>query len=232
MTKVNIIADVGVNHQGDPTLCKLMVIEAHNAGADYIKFQMFSTIPELRHLEFTPEAWREVFRFCESHRIKWFCTPFNTSSAWFLRSYRQSIWKIPSNPRVIENEALCRLIAYAPSRELTIISTGISGDKDIRRLIGFFDDRPIVIMHCVSKYPTPEDELCLERIEVLKIYGHPVGFSDHSLSTRAAAEAVKLGATWIEKHFTMDRGMDGPDHKASMEPHEFAEMVGRVRDAS
>ena len=230
MTKANIIADVGVNHQADPTLCKLMVMEAHNAGADYVKFQMFSTIPELRHLEFTPEAWQEIFRFCDIQGVKWFCTPFDIDAVWFLRSHRQSIWKIPSNPRVIENRALCNTIGYSPSRELTIISTGISGDKDILRLIGYFDDKPIVIMHCVSKYPTPEDELNLERIDALKIYGHPVGFSDHSLSTKAPAEAVKLGATWIEKHFTLDRSMNGPDHQASMEPGEFAEMVGRVRD--
>lgn len=225
-----VIAEAGINHNGNIIEAKRLVDAAKKAGADSVKFQMFNCFDKLRHLEFKKEQWVELFAFCRQRRIDFFVTPFDSDAVRFLDRQGQAIWKIPSNPAVVNNPKLLEQIAKTRNRKLTIISTGISDDEDVQRLLGFFDDKKVVVMHCVTKYPCPIKQLNLSRIQHLKEkFGHPVGFSDHSISITAPYEAVKLGAEVIEKHLTLNRKAKGYDHKASLEPHEFKRMVEYIR---
>ena len=227
---VFIVAEIGVNHGGNIIQAKRLVRAAKLAGANSVKFQLFSCFKHLKKYEFKKEQWMGLFAHCRLNKIDHFVTPFDRDAVRFLDRQGQTIWKIPSNSSVVNNPQLLEQIAKTKNRLLTIISTGISDDNDIQRLIGFFGDKKVVLLHCVSKYPCPIEELNLERIKHLKeTFGLPVGFSDHSISVTAPLEAVKMGASIVEKHLTLDRNADGPDHSSSLEPHQFKAMVEYIR---
>ncbi|MHA2039479.1 MAG: N-acetylneuraminate synthase family protein [Promethearchaeota archaeon] len=229
--KTFIIAEVGLNHNSNLTTAKNLIHAAHEAGVDACKFQVYWSIPSCEKYNFTKRQWTELFVLCEGWEIEWFCTPFDIEAVRWLDKMQMKRWKLPSNRLVLDNVYLLNEIARARNRQHTIISTGISNDVKIKELIRIFGNKPYTLLHCVSKYPTPESELNIDRISHLKeIFNCPVGFSDHSISTTAPLEAVKLGAEVIEKHITLDRNMDGPDHKASLMPNEFKQMVKYIRD--
>jgi len=227
---VFIVAEIGVNHGGNIIQAKRLVRAAKLAGANSVKFQLFSCFKHLKKYEFKKEQWMGLFAHCRLNKIDHFVTPFDRDAVRFLDRQGQTIWKIPSNSSVVNNPQLLEQIAKTKNRLLTIISTGISDDNDIQRLIGFFGDKKVVLLHCVSKYPCPIEELNLERIKHLKeTFGLPVGFSDHSISVTAPFEAVKMGASIVEKHLTLNRNGGGPDDSSSLEPYEFKRMVEYIR---
>jgi N,N'-diacetyllegionaminate synthase len=229
--KVFIVAEVGLNHNGKLRTAKKLVDVAVDAGADAVKFQTYWSIKGFEHLNFTKPQWGKLFRYCESVEIKWFSTPFDLEAVEFLDSWGMDTWKIPSNNIVLNNKQLLGLIKQAKSREHTIISTGASNFIRIGELIEMFGDKKVSILHCVSKYPCPIKDLNLRRIARLKSgFNLPVGFSDHSLGVFAAPiTAIEMGAEIIEKHITLSRKAKGPDHKASLEPHELKTMVQWIR---
>ena len=226
-----IVAEIGLNHNGDIKTAKNLIHFANLAGVDACKFQVYWSIPSCKKYNFTKRQWRDLFVLCEGWGMEWFATPFDLEAVKWLDKMEMCRWKLPSNKIVLEDNDLLNEIAKAKNRQSTIISTGISGNKQIKKLIDLFNDKPYALLHCVSKYPTPEHILNLGRIKYLKgIFNCPVGFSDHSTSTTAPLAAVKLGAEIIEKHLTLNRNMEGPDHVASLEPHEFAKMVKNIRN--
>ena len=229
--KTFIVAEIGLNHNGRLATAQYLVYCAFYAGADACKFQVYWSIEDCKKYNFTKPQWTELFTLCECLGIEWFCTPFDIEAVRWLDKIGMRRWKLPSNKIVLNNEYLLKEIARARNRKHTIISTGISTDFQIKELTRILGNKNYSLLHCVSKYPTPENELNLYRIPYLKeMFRCPVGFSDHSISTTAPLEAVKLGAEIIEKHITLNRNMRGPDHCASLVPKEFKEMVNSIRE--
>ena len=228
--KTFIVAEIGVNANGNLDTARKLVDVAVDAGADAVKFQTFWSIPELKHLEFSKCEWLRLFLYCEMQGIKWFSTPFDIKAVRFLDWLGMDIWKIPSNKAVLYDGKMMHAIKYALSCKEIILSTGVSTFAEIEDYILFFD-KPLTLLHCVSKYPTPIQQMNLDRIkELQKRFNVPVGFSDHSLTVLTGpVDAVMKGATIIEKHLTLDRDGDGPDHKASLEPAEFKTMIRCIR---
>ena len=229
--KTLIISEIGINHGGDFQTAVDLIEASIDAGVDLIKFQTyFGTFPDYKHVEFNRDQWRELFEYCLIFDKRWISTPFDEAAVDFLDECGQRIWKIPSNPAVVRNPKLLRKIAQLKNCEKVILSTGISNNSEIRSTLDIFKGKNVILMHCVSKYPTPISELKLDRIcHLNKTFGLPVGFSDHSLSVDAPLQAVKLGAVAIEKHITLSHDMAGPDHKASLEPKAFKQMVNHIR---
>ena len=225
-----IVAEIGIAHEGNIINAKRLVNAAKLAGASSVKFQMFNCFDHLKRYEFKKEQWIELFAFCRERRMEFFVTPFDSNAVRFLDRQGQIVWKIPSNPAVVNNIQLIEQIAKTKNRKLTIISTGISDDDEIQWLIDCFADKKVVLLHCISRYPCPIKKLNLERIKYLKEkFNLPVGFSDHSISVTAPLEAVKRGASIIEKHLTLNRNGGGPDDSSSLEPHQFKRMVEYIR---
>jgi len=229
--KTFIVSEIGLNHNGSHKKARELIHASFVAGADACKFQVYWSIKSCERYNFTKNQWIKLFALCEEYEMEWFCTPFDIEAVRWLDQMGMRRWKLPSNKIVLDNEYLLKEIARARNRRHTIISTGISNDVKIKELIRILGNRDTALLHCVSKYPTPEDELNLDRIVYLKeMFRCPVGFSDHSISTSAPLEAVKLGAEIIEKHITLNRNMRGPDHRASLQPNEFKQMVGDIRN--
>jgi N,N'-diacetyllegionaminate synthase len=225
-----IIAEIGLNHNGNLKTAKTLVAAAVHAGADAVKFQTYWSIPECEKYNFTKKQWGELFGHCGDWGIEWFSTPFDMEAVRFLDQLGMTRWKIPSNRIVVGNAYLLKGIAQARNREHTIISTGISNDREIGELIRYFKNKPYAILHCVSLYPTPIEKADLNRIAHLKaMFQCTVGFSDHSANWRLPLRAVKMGAEIIECHLTLDKDAEGPDHKASLTPSEFKKMVKSIR---
>jgi len=229
--KTFIVAEIGLNHNGKMNTAKKLIRIAAEAGVDAVKFQTYWNIPEYRHLGFTKFQWPVIFYYCKLYDLKWFSTPFDLEAVSFLDSQGMDTWKLPSNAIVLNDPLMLNAIQNAKSRKQTIISTGISNNDKISDLISLFDDKLVTLLHCVSKYPTPIADLNLDRIKQLRErFKIPVGLSDHSLSVfTAPIRAIEYGATVIEKHITLDRNADGPDHRASLEPTELKTMVGCIR---
>jgi len=228
---VKIVAEIGINHNGDLDTARKLVDVAIDAGCDAVKFQTFWNIPEFAHLNFSKCEWYRLILYCELQGIEWFSTPFDLEAVRFLDELGMETWKLPSNIRVLGDQDMLDNIQYSKSRKQTIISTGISNMWDIYKLMFRFNDRPVTLLHCVSKYPTPIDEMNLFRIgELQKRFGVPVGLSDHSTSIFAVPiGALKMGAVMLEKHITLDRDAVGPDHLASLNPSQLVRMVGGIR---
>jgi len=224
-----IVAEIGVEHCGRMEDAVKLAQLARNAGADFVKFQMFYNFANLRQFEFSEGQWKSIFGLLSYSGIPWFCTPFDEQAVRFLSACEMTMWKIPSNPVVIHDGDLLRSIAQVRSNEQTIISTGISDDTDIEQLLKIFKFNNPTLLYCVSKYPCQVDEIYFEQMENLKKFGVPVGFSDHTTSVVIPAAAARLGATMIEKHITLSRECGGPDACVSLEPHEFGEMVDLIR---
>ncbi len=250
---VFIIAEAGVNHNGSIALAKQLVDAAKEAGADCVKFQTFisknivsksagkgeyqkkETLAEesqhdmLKKLELTFDEFTELNEYCKEKRIKFFSTAFDNESVEFLHELGMSMWKIPSGD--ITN--LPYLIKIAQLNQPVILSTGMSTMEDISKAISALQDNgagEITVLHCTTEYPTPFEDVNLNAMLTIKEkFGLKVGYSDHTKGIEVSIAAVALGATVIEKHFTLDRTMEGPDHKASLEPNELKELVNSIR---
>ena len=251
---VFIIAEAGVNHNGDLEIAKDLIEKAAKAGADAVKFQTF--IPEklvsryaqkaeyqkvttgqqdtqlemLRKLQLKREYYEILKAEAEKRNILFISTPFDIDSVDFLESINMPLYKVPSG----EITNLPYLIRIAKTGKTVIMSTGMSEMSEIEAAIhilrenGTFD---ISLLHCNTEYPTPYEDVNLAAMRTMREYFHcPVGYSDHTRGIEVPIAAVAMGAQIIEKHFTLDRNMEGPDHKASLEPDELDQMVRAIRN--
>jgi N,N'-diacetyllegionaminate synthase len=251
---VYIIAEAGVNHNGRLEIAKKLVDSAKEAGADCIKFQTFiakniasknakkaeyqkqqtdsdeSQLDMLKKLELSFNEFVELNDYCKSKNIEFLSTGFDFDSVDFLNSLNMKTWKIPSGD--ITN--LPYLIKIAKLRKPVILSTGMSTMEDIRAALKVLNDNgsgEITVLHCTTEYPTPfEDVNLTAMITINNEFGVAIGYSDHTRGIEVPIAAVALGATVIEKHFTLDRNMEGPDHKASLEPDELKAMILAIRN--
>ena len=254
--KTLIIAEAGVNHNGDLELAKQIVKAAANAGADLVKFQTFtaerlaidsapkadyqnqttdqkqSQFAMLRQLELTAEMHEQLIVYCSKQGIGFFSTGFDLQSVDYLASLGADRFKIPSGE--ITNLPYLRHVG-AFGKPL-ILSTGmatlgeIEAALDACEIAGTPRSR-ITVLHCNTEYPTPMCDVNLRAMcSIRDAFGVAVGYSDHTLGIEVPIAAVALGATVIEKHLTLDRNLAGPDHKASLEPDEFAAMVRAIRN--
>jgi N,N'-diacetyllegionaminate synthase len=254
--KVLIIAEAGVNHNGDLELAERLVDHAAAAGADLVKFQTFSAsrlatrnahkaayqvestgaaesqFDMLRRLELTPDMHRHLIEHCRKRQIGFFSTGFDLESIDLLLSLGQELFKIPSGE--ITNLPYLRHIGRL--RKEVIVSTGMATLGDVEAALealcaaGAPRER-ITLLHCTTEYPAPMEEVNLRAMQSLRAaFGVAVGYSDHTPGIEIPIAAVALGATLIEKHFTVDRTLPGPDHKASLEPHELEAMVRSIRN--
>jgi len=251
-----IIAEVGVNHNGDIELAKKLIDVAVNAGADFVKFQTFNadrlathaakkadyqaqttdrneTQHEmLRRLELTPAMHHELIAHCKMRKMEFFSTGFDIESVDFLASLGQNLFKIPSGE--ITNLPYLRHIGRLGKP--IILSTGMSNMPEIESAIKALEQAgtlrsKITVLHCTTEYPTPMCDVNLRAMQSIQTeLGVAVGYSDHTLGIEVAVAAVAIGATVIEKHFTLDRTLPGPDHKASLEPAELKTMVSSIRN--
>ena len=257
MNRVLIIAEAGVNHNGSLILAKQLIDKAVEAGVDIIKFQTFKSeklvskaarqaeyqqrnigkkdegqLAMLKKLELSQADHEELIAYCQKKGIRFFSTAFDMDSIDFLRSLKMGLWKIPSGE--ITNYPYLRKIAQY--HEPVILSTGMSELSDVEAAVKVLVDfgvpkELITILHCNTEYPTPYEDVNLKAmLEIGSKFGVSVGYSDHTKGIEVPIAAVALGATVIEKHFTLDRNMEGPDHKASLEPEELKAMVVAIRN--
>lgn len=252
---VYIIAEAGVNHNGSFELACKLVDAAKASGADCIKFQTFrsenvvsqsaqkaayqkattgegSQADMLKKLELSYDDFLRLKTYCDNTGICFLSTPFDFDSIEFLNSIDMPFWKIPSG----EVNNLPYLISLAKTGKPVVMSTGMCEIKEIEDAITILKEngtKEIRLLHCNTEYPTPYEDVNLKAIQTMRNYfGVEVGYSDHTKGAEVAIAAVALGATIIEKHFTLDHNMEGPDHKASLEPKEFATMVSSIRHVS
>lgn len=253
---VLIIAEAGVNHNGRPDLAFKMCNAAKKAGADIVKFQTFFTennvlkscrMPEyqkealkknishwelVKKLELDFEAFKKIKKYCDKIGIEFLSTPSESKSLEFLVSLGISRIKVSSGE--ITNVPFLRKIGRL--RKEIILSTGMSCLDEVRNALGILtgagsDLNKISLLHCNTEYPTPMQDVNLRAMLTLKKNFHTkVGYSDHTLGIEVSVAAVALGAEIIEKHFTLDRNMPGPDHKASLEPEELGYLVKSIRN--
>ncbi|MBQ8951053.1 MAG: N-acetylneuraminate synthase [Eubacterium sp.] len=249
---VFIIAEAGVNHNGSFELACKLVDAAKTAGVDCIKFQTFKSnnlvshiaqkaeyqkdttgegkqIDMLKKLELSYEEFNELNKYCNSLGICFLSTPFDLESIVFLNSIDMPFWKVPSG----EVTNYPYLVALAKTGKPVVMSTGMCSMDEIKDAIDVLRKHgtpEIKLMHCNTEYPTPfEDVNLLAMYTMRETFGLEVGYSDHTKGIEVPIAAVALGATIIEKHFTLDCNMEGPDHKASLEPDELARMVCSIR---
>lgn len=257
MNHTIIIAEAGVNHNGSIDLAKQLVQKAKDAGVDYIKFQTFkaaklvtksarqaeyqhrniggqeeSQYQMLKKLELSPEEHLTLIDYCSKLDIKFFSTAFDFDSIDYLHSLNLGLWKIPSGD--ITNYLFLKRIAAF--NEKTILSTGMCEMQDVRNAVqalykNGLSKENLILLHCNTEYPTPYEDVNLRAMDALrKEFDVEVGYSDHTKGIEVPIAAVALGAKVIEKHFTLDRSLPGPDHKASLEPNELKAMVSAIRN--
>lgn len=251
-----IIAEAGVNHNGNLGLAKRLALAARDAGADVVKYQCFdaealvakgakkasyqeettgadeSQLEMLKRLELSRDEFRELKTYCDGIGIRFLATPFDVSSLMFLvDELGVDLIKIPSGE--MDNWPL--LVAAASCDSPIIMSTGMATtDEAVAsiRVLREHGANEVTVLQCNTQYPTPyEDANVLAMPALGEKCGCPYGYSDHTRGTVVPVMAVALGASVIEKHFTLDRTMEGPDHAASLEPAELAELVSAVRTA-
>lgn len=250
---VYIIAEAGVNHNGSLAAAKKMVEEAHSAGCDCIKFQTFcadrlvtrtaakadyqikqtggqeSQYQMLKKLELSGQEFAALKDYCREVGIDFLSTPFDEESADLLRELGMTQFKIPSGE--ITNKPLIQHIARFGGKML--MSTGMSDLDEVTEAVNWIREtgnRDIVLFHCTSNYPAPYEHVNMRSMHTLQECFHlPVGYSDHTQGIEISLMAVAMGAVMIEKHFTLDRHMEGPDHQASLEPAELRELVRGIR---
>jgi N,N'-diacetyllegionaminate synthase len=253
LNRVLIVAEIGVNHNGDMSLAKQLIDAAKNSGADAVKFQTFTadalTLPHtpkvpyqctttsarethfemLRRLELNESQQNEIVDYCQMRQIECFSTPYDILSAKFLSKLGTPMFKTASAD--IVDLPLQRYIAA--TQLPAMVATGMSTLGEIERIVKIFEEEKnpnLILLHCVSNYPCSDESLNLRAMAAMgRAFSLPFGFSDHSEGYIAAVASVALGCKVIEKHFTLDRRLSGPDHKASSEPSEFADLVCNVR---
>jgi len=251
-----IIAEAGVNHNGDLELAKQLIDVAARAGADYVKFQTFSAdrivsqsaskaeyqqqvtdasetqYEMLKRLELSNEMHLELIKHCEEQSIKFLSTGFDIESVELLVGLGIDLIKIPSGE--ITNLPYLRFIGSLGLP--VILSTGMSTMDEIGNALTIIEGAglgrsQITVLHCTTEYPTPMVEVNLRALNSINnTFGVIVGYSDHTVGIEVSIAAVALGASVIEKHFTLDRSLPGPDHKASLEPNELIAMVKAIRN--
>lgn len=254
MNKTYIIAEAGVNHNGDISTAKKMIDVAVKAGADAVKFQTFraeqlvcqsakkadyqmettdsteSQFEMLKKLELSYSDHVELISYCKKKNIQFLSTPFDVDSLKMLDRLGVPLIKIPSGE--ITNYPL--LVAAAKTKKPIILSTGMSDLEEIAEAIHVLKangGERIVLLHCNTEYPTPMKDVNLRAMDTMRERFHLlVGYSDHTLGIEVPIAAVALGATVIEKHFTLDKKMKGPDHKASLEADQLKAMVEAIRN--
>ncbi|ESL01649.1 N-acetylneuraminate synthase [Catonella morbi ATCC 51271] len=250
---VLIIAEAGVNHNGSLDLALKMVDEAKRAGADIVKFQ--TAIPENVISKYADKAEYQkkttgneesqlemckrihlklsdydiIKKYCEEAGIEFLSTPFDLESIDYLEKLGMKLWKIPSG----EITNLPYLIKIAKTGRPVIMSTGMAELKEVEEAVNVLKENgagEITLLHCTTEYPAPFESVNLRAMNTLREkFGTEVGYSDHTVGFEAAVAAVVLDASVIEKHFTLNHNMEGPDHKASLEPEEFEVMVNNIR---
>ena len=251
-----IIAEAGVNHNGSIELAKKLIDLASEAGADFVKFQTFKAetlvtqttdkaeyqkeltgadetqFEMIKKLELDKEAHEELMDYCEQKDIKFLSTAFDHGSIELLANLDIPLFKIPSGE--ITNLPYLRHIGKMGKP--IIMSTGMSTLDEVHNALNILiesgaEKEQITILHCNTEYPTPMKDVNLKAMLTIKDeLGVNIGYSDHTLGIEVPIAAVAMGATVIEKHFTLDRNMPGPDHRASLEPHELKEMVNAIRN--
>ncbi len=256
INKTLIIAEGGVNHNGSISLAKKLIDVASNAGVDYVKFQTFkanklvtksakrasyqdrntankdSQYEMLEKLELSEENHKELIAYCNSKNVKFLSTGFDLESLEFLKSLGITLAKIPSG----EITNLPYLKKVAELFKEVILSTGMAAIQEIEEAVSVLLDNGIkkenlTILHCNTEYPTLMEDVNLKAmLHIKEHFGVNVGYSDHTLGIEVPVAAVALGATVIEKHFTLDRELPGPDHRASLEPSELKAMVSGIRN--
>jgi N-acetylneuraminate synthase len=254
MSSVYIIAEAGVNHNGDPDLAKKLISEGAKAGADAVKFQTFkaetlvaksalkadyqkkytgsdeSQFDMLKKLELDYDIHKELMSYAEAKGIQFLSSAFDLESIDLLDELGLPVFKIPSGE--ITNLPYLRKTARLGKK--TILSTGMSSMEDIEAALTVLREngaKEIVVLHCNTEYPTPMEDVNLKAMNTIgEAFNVAVGYSDHTLGIEVPIAAVALGAIVIEKHFTLDKTMPGPDHKASLEPNELKEMVAAIRN--
>lgn len=253
--KIIIIAEAGVNHNGNLELARKMVKAAKEAGADYVKFQ--TAVPELVISTFAPKAeyqkettgegesqlemckaihlplsdYAGLKELCDKEGVKFMSTPFDLVSIDCLAGLDMDFWKIPSGE--ITNLPYLRKIARKGGR--VIMSTGMSTLPEVEAAVEVLEGngiprKDIILLHCTTQYPTPADAVNLRAMDALRTLGcGGVGYSDHTVGIEIPIAAAAMGACVIEKHFTLDKTLPGPDHRASLDPAELAAMVKAVK---
>ena len=257
MNKVIIIAEAGVNHNGDINIAKKLIDAAAYAEVDYVKFQTFkadtivslsakkadyqskntgdsaqSQYDMLKKLELSDQDHDELMAYCELKNVQFLSSAFDVEGVSYLQSLGLNIFKIPSGE--ITNFPYLR--AIAKTNKPVILSTGMASMEDIHTAITVLQDfgankENLTILHCNTEYPTPMKDVNLHAMNNIKDeFGVAVGYSDHTLGIEVPIAAVALGAGVIEKHFTLDNTLPGPDHKASLEPDALKQMVLAIRN--
>ena len=257
MSKVIIIAEAGVNHNGDIQVAKELIDVAADAGVDYVKFQTFkadslvsksakkaeyqsinindgddSQYAMLKNLELSHDNHLELMSYCAERKIQFFSTAFDVEGVNYLNDLGLSFFKIPSGE--ITNYPYLKAVALCGKP--VVMSTGMCSEVDIKQAINVLvkfglKNEVISILHCNTEYPTPMKDVNLKAmLAIQEAFGVQVGYSDHTLGIEVPIAAVALGAIIIEKHFTLDRTLPGPDHVASLEPSELKEMVSAIRN--
>jgi N,N'-diacetyllegionaminate synthase len=256
MNKVIIIAEAGVNHNGDIILAKKLIDAAADAGADYVKFQTFkankiaskraekaayqqlitanteSQLEMLQRLELSKENHLELIKYCKEKQIEFLSTAFDSDSIKLLTSLGIKLGKIPSGE--LTNLPYLREMSKAFSS--IILSTGMANMDEIKETVNALvkagtKRENLIVLHCNTEYPTPFQDVNLKAmLTIQEATELNIGYSDHTLGIEVPIAAVALGATVIEKHFTLNRLMEGPDHQASLEPSELKAMVLAIRN--
>ncbi len=251
--KTLIIAEAGVNHNGDFELAKKLIDKAVEGGADIVKFQTCkaenvisryadkaeyqkvttgeadSQLEMVRKLMLTYEEYGKLKEYCDEKGIEFLSTAFDLPSVDYLHSIGMRRWKIPSG----EITNLPLLIKIAKLHEPIIMSTGMSELSEVADAVKVLKEngaQDITLLHCTTEYPAPYEDVNLKAMDTMReAFDLPVGYSDHTKGLEIPVAAVAMGACVIEKHFTLDRNMEGPDHKASIEPDELKSMVDQIR---
>jgi N,N'-diacetyllegionaminate synthase len=257
MQRVTIIAEAGVNHNGDIAMAKKLIDVAADAGVDYIKFQTFVAVDSIsskaskaeyqakntghtqetqlemvQKLELTPAAHEELITYCNAKGVKFASTAFDFKSIELLDKFKLDFFKIPSG----EITNLPYLQKVASLALPVIMSTGMATLNEVQAAFdvlcaGGVQKESITLLHCNTEYPTPMPDVNLKAMQTMADeFGVQVGYSDHTLGIEVPIAAVAMGAVCIEKHFTLDRDMEGPDHAASLEPDELCAMVAAIRN--
>ena len=256
MKRTLIIAEAGVNHNGDIAKAKALIDKGAEAGVDYVKFQTFkagnlvtkqakraayqdkntqdndSQYEMLKKLELSQKDHQELIDYCTQKGVKFLSTGFDFESLEFLAGLGITIAKVPSGE--ITNLPYLRKVATLFPE--VILSTGMANITEIKDAVKVLTDNgvskdKITVLHCNTEYPTPMEDVNLKAmLHIQRELGVPVGYSDHTLGIEVPIAAVALGATVIEKHFTLDKTLPGPDHKASLEPEELKAMVKAIRN--
>jgi N-acetylneuraminate synthase len=243
-----IVAEIGINHNGDLAIAKRLIDVAKEAGCDAVKFQKrnpercvpleqrnvmretpwgLMTYLEYRYkVEFDEAGYAEIDRYCQSKGMLWFASPWDESSVDFLENFAPPCYKIPS--ALLTDEALLRYVRKTDRP--VVLSTGMSSMDQIRQAVKILGQDSLILAHCTSTYPCKPEELNLRMIHTLMSeFDCPIGYSGHEVGLQATLAAVAMGACFIERHVTLDRAMWGTDQAASVEPSGLNRLVRDIR---